>query len=60
MLISNKTVSKLLIGEFKTFDELREFDKEIFSDRTIEILIKEDDKNPIQIKTIVESIFLDK
>ncbi|AZJ32119.1 hypothetical protein SAMN05444344_1976 [Tenacibaculum mesophilum] len=57
--ITSNTLSSILTGKFKTLEEVRDYDKKIFSDRNVMLLIREDKKNPVQVKTIVESIFIE-
>ncbi|XRE42286.1 hypothetical protein ACIVBQ_000490 [Tenacibaculum discolor] len=57
--ITSNTLSSILTGKFKTLEEVRDYDKKIFNDRNIMLLIREDKKNPVQVKTIIESIFIE-
>ncbi|MDX8553772.1 hypothetical protein MK851_09080 [Tenacibaculum sp. 1B UA] len=57
--ITSNTLSSILTGKFKTLEEVRDYDKKIFSDRNVMLLIREDKKNPVQVKTIIESIFIE-
>ncbi len=56
--ISSKTLSKLLIGKFKTLNEVIKYDKMISEERKVELLInviEEDEK--IEETTVIDTIF---
>ncbi|KAF9658227.1 hypothetical protein ABHQ57_11760 [Tenacibaculum sp. ZH5_bin.1] len=57
--IASKTLTELLTSNFKTMREVLDYDSSIAGKKRIRLLVREDDKtNPVQVKTIVESIFL--
>ncbi|KAF9658229.1 type VI secretion system tube protein TssD [Tenacibaculum sp. ZH5_bin.1] len=59
--VTSKTLGKLLTNNFKTLNDLLDFDAKTRGERNIELLIKKDNKtNPVQTKTIIESIFFSK
>ncbi|WP_394421633.1 hypothetical protein [Tenacibaculum mesophilum] len=59
--ISSKTLSALLLGEFKTFDELLDYDANTRGAKKIELLIKEVKKDYLKENPrVIESILFQK
>ena len=47
-----------MTSNFKTMKEVLDYDSSVAGKKRIRLLVREDDKtNPVQVKTIVESIF---
>lgn len=56
--ISSKTLSELLIGKFKTLNEVTKYDKMISEERKVELLIKViEEEEKIEETTVIETIF---
>ncbi|AZJ32121.1 hypothetical protein SAMN05444344_1978 [Tenacibaculum mesophilum] len=58
--VSAKTLSELLIGNFKTLGEVTDYDKKVSEERRAELLIKViDEEEKKSETTVIKAIFID-